>query len=277
MLKGHVFSKQIFESHIFALFVNTFLNGKNGISNSYKNGMGLTYLGSSITIDSGAVCVQGRLLENDPSSSIEVGTDSAYCKLVIEINLDEINTDTEFKQASFKVIKSTSNYPELTQTNIVKNNSGIYQYELARFETGLNGITDFQDKRTFLDFESIYDEIEKHIKEIDDESIFIKKSDIATIDSSIATTTTSIDASKIINYPDGFNSNNCIVLSLVGIDMNGSSTTPFFSTGLLPYATGAFNLTASLQPSNIVVTRSRMSESEPALDIGFRLVLLKMI
>ena len=35
MLKGHVFAKQIFGNQIFALFINTFLNGKNGISNNY--------------------------------------------------------------------------------------------------------------------------------------------------------------------------------------------------------------------------------------------------
>ena len=50
-------------------------------------------------------------------------------------------------------------YPNLTQTNIVKNNSGVYQYELARFRTGTNGITEFQDMRTFLDFTSIYEQI----------------------------------------------------------------------------------------------------------------------
>ena len=58
----------------------------------------------------------------------------------------------------------------MTQTNIVKNVSGIYQYELARFKTGSSGITNFQDMRTFLDFDSIYAQIEKenHIFDIDD-------------------------------------------------------------------------------------------------------------
>lgn len=39
MLKGHVFKKQRFGNEIFALFIDTFLNGKNGISNNYKNSM----------------------------------------------------------------------------------------------------------------------------------------------------------------------------------------------------------------------------------------------
>lgn len=173
MLKGHVFYKQIFGNPMFALFINTFLNGRNGVSDNYKNGMSLSYSGSTVTVNSGAVCVQGRFLEEDTSTPISAGTDSAYCKLVIEIDLDKINTETEFNQASYKVVKSTSNYPSLTQTNIVKNNSGVYQYELARFRTSANGITNFEDKRTFLNFSSIYDAMETEyraiLQELEDE------------------------------------------------------------------------------------------------------------
>lgn len=64
-------------------------------------------------------------------------------------------------QADYKIIKNASNYPALTQNNIVKNNSGTYQYELARFRTSASGITDFQDRRTFLDFDTIWDFIEQ--------------------------------------------------------------------------------------------------------------------
>ena len=166
MLKGHVFSKQIFESHMFALFINTFTNGENGVSNNYKNGMKPTYNGSTVSIDSGAVCIQGRLLEEDTSSQIAAGTNNAYCKLVIEIDLDKQNTESELNQVSYKIITATSNYPSLTQTNIVKNNSGIYQYELARFKTSASGITDFQDMRTFLDFDSIFEEIRQEYRKI---------------------------------------------------------------------------------------------------------------
>lgn len=159
MLKGHVFSKQLFGNPIFALFINTFLNGTNGVSNNYKNGMKPTASGSTVTIDSGAVCIQGRFLEEDTYTSVPVGTESAYCKLVIEIDLDKENTDSDFAQGVYKIVKSSSSYPNLTQTNIVKNVSGIYQYELARFKTSASGITEFQDMRTYLDFDSIYDQM----------------------------------------------------------------------------------------------------------------------
>lgn len=166
MLKGHVFSKQIFGNPMFALFINTFLNGRNGVSNNYKNGMQVTYSGSNLTIDSGAVCIQGRFLEEDTGSTVTAGTDTAYCKLVIEINLDLQNTESQFNQGVYKVVKSASSYPNLTQTNIVKNNAGIYQYELARFRTNSSGITEFKDMRTFLDFDSIYDAMEAEYGEV---------------------------------------------------------------------------------------------------------------
>ena len=159
MLKGHVFSHQIFGNPIFALFINTFLDGANGISDNYKNGMALSHSGSSVTIESGAVCIQGRFLEEDLSTTLSAGTDAAYCKLVIEIDLDKTNTAADFQQGSYKIIKGANTYPDLTQTNIVKNNAGVYQYELARFKTGANGITDFQDMRTFLNFNSIWNAI----------------------------------------------------------------------------------------------------------------------
>lgn len=166
MLKGHVFKKQIFGNQIFALFINTFLNGQNGVSNNYKNGMQVTASGSTITVQSGAVCIQGRFLEEDTSTQISAGTDTSYCKLVIEINLSLENTEGEFKQASYKIVKSSSGYPSLTQNDIVKNNEGIYQYELARFRTSSSGITDLQDKRTFLDFNSIYSAIQKEYRAV---------------------------------------------------------------------------------------------------------------
>lgn len=186
MLKGHVFSKQLFENPVFALFINTFLNGTDGVSNNYKNGMAVTYSGSTVTIDSGAVCIQGRFLEEDTSTSVATGTNSAYCKLVIEIDLDKENTESDFKQGAYKIITSTSAYPNLTQTNIVKNVSGIYQYELARFRTTSSGITDFQDMRTFLDFESIYSQItqeyqtvlsqlEEELSSVEDGSAYLLK------------------------------------------------------------------------------------------------------
>lgn len=178
MLKGHVFQNQTFGNQIFALFIDTFLDGHNGIVNGYKNSMSLTTSGSSITIGSGAVCVQGRFLEENSSTTIDAGTNTAFCKLVLTIDLDRENTALNFTQGFYEVVTSASDYPSLTQNNIVGTNEGKYQYELAQFKTGLNGISDFVDKRTFLDFNSIYAEIESKIEEIEEGSIYALKEDV---------------------------------------------------------------------------------------------------
>lgn len=169
MLKGHTFAEQVFGNQIFALFIDTFTGGRNGISNKYKNKMEVTYNGSTLTIQSGAACIQGRFIEENSSTSISAGTDNAFCKLIIEVNLDKVNTSESFLQAEYKIIKNSSNYPTLTQNDIVKNVSGIYQFELARFKTNSTGITDFQDMRTFLDFETLYDEVDVQVQALIDE------------------------------------------------------------------------------------------------------------
>lgn len=220
MLKGHVFSKQLFENHIFALFINTFLNGEDGVSDNYLNGMEVTYSGSNVTIASGAVCVQGRFIEEDSSATLNAGTSNLYNKLVIEIDLDKQNTETSLNQVSYKIITSSSGYPNLTQSDIVKNNAGIYQYELARFRTNASGITDFQDMRSFLNFESIYqkiqadyqnvlEQLEEELASVENGSAYVLKNDIVTVEGYIDDNDITID----IEYPDGFNMNNTIILA----------------------------------------------------------------
>lgn len=234
MLKGYVFSQQIFPSEIFALFMNTFLNGVDGVSNNYLDGMELSYSGSNVTVSSGVVCIQGRFLGEDAYTTLNAGTNNLYCKLVIEVNLDNTNTASDFNQASYKIITSSSGYPNLTQNNIVKNNAGIYQYELARFQTTSNGITNFQDMRTFLDFESIYQIIQDEIDNIKNGSSFVPKSNFAVLTGTIPLTNGSGNVNT--NYPTGFNSSNCVVIS-IGIDImsnnyytfnNSSSTSSIF-------------------------------------------------
>lgn len=173
MLKGHVFNEQLFASEIFAVFVNSFLDGKDGVINGFGNGMAVTASGYNLTVQSGVCCIQGRFLQEDTSSTITAGATQTYARLVLEIDLDETNTESTFLQGSYKIITNSSEYPTPTQTDIVNNVSGIYQFPLARFQVGANGITGLADERTFLDFLSIYGEISEHISAIDDEKIFL--------------------------------------------------------------------------------------------------------
>ena len=177
MLKGQVFKEQIFENQIFAVFINTFLNGKNGIINGYKNSMAVTAGTNSITVQSGVICIQGRFLEEDTYTTINTTSETAYCSLVVEINLDNINTDIDFTQGYYKILKNANNYPVLIQDDIVNTNSGIYQYELARFKTSLNGISDFVDLRSYIDYDSLYKEIENKLQEVENESYYLPRSE----------------------------------------------------------------------------------------------------
>ena len=176
MLKGQVFKEQIFENQIFAVFINTFLAGKNGIINGYRDSMEVTAGTDTVTIQSGAVCIQGRFLEEDTETTLPVGTDTAYCSLVVEINLDNVNTESDFTQGYYKIIKNALSYPTLRQDNIVNTNSGIYQYEIARFKTSLNGISDFIDLRNYIDYESLYKEIQRKLNDVEDGSIYVLQS-----------------------------------------------------------------------------------------------------
>lgn len=188
MLKGHVFKEQIFESQIFAYFIDTFLNGQCGIGD-FGNKMQVTYSGSNVTVQDGITCVKGRFIEEDSSKTLNAGTDTAFCRLVIEIDLSKENTEENLNQVSYKIIKGASDYPALTQTDIVRNNAGVYQFELASFKTSLAGIANFEDKRTYLDFKSIYNtiqiefrevlqELESELAGVEDGSAYVLKSSI---------------------------------------------------------------------------------------------------
>lgn len=292
MLKGHVFKQQIFGNQIFALFINTFLNGENGISNNYKNAMKVTYNGSALTIQNGVVCIQGRFLEEDTNTNIIAGTDTAFCKLVIEIDLDKQNAETNFAQATYKIIKSTSGYPSLTQTDIIKNNSGIYQYELARFRTTSSGITDFQDMRTYLDFNSIYGAIKKEYKKlldqlkqellsVENESAFLLKTDMLILTGEIVTPVANsgtLTGHTDINYPDGWNRENCLCVSVMGgrtIGGDGKTLTTIMSGSTSSVMMGSNNIAVTLESEYIRVRLDKLVDAEQSRTIPFKVLLIR--
>jgi len=155
MLKGHVFNLQTFTSECFALFIDTFLNKKNGV----VQGCALSNTTNSATIGAGFFVIKGRFLEIISNETVNVIEDGFY-KLICEIDLTKINTTTELNQASIKIIKGTTNYPELVTTDT------LYQYEFSRFKLENNIITNFTDKRTFVDIQSIFDSIQDETGEL---------------------------------------------------------------------------------------------------------------
>ena len=155
MLKGHVFNLQTFTSEAFALFIDKFLNGRCGVA----KGCSLSNTTTSATIGEGYFVVRGRFLQIISGETISNITANGYYSLVCEIDLSKTNTADALNQAAIKVISSTSTYPTLTQQDITGTGT-VYQYEFARFKVEGGTITNFTDRRTFVSFQSIYDQID---------------------------------------------------------------------------------------------------------------------
>lgn len=183
MLIGHVFKSQTFKNEAFGLFIDTFLQGNMGV----VKGCELSNTNTSVTVGEGYFCIKGRFLQILGDETKEISS-NGYYSLICEIDLTKENTKEEFNQGSIKVVSGTSIYPTLTQQDI--NNGGtMYQYEFARFKVTDTGITDFTDRRTFLNLESIYskinsdatavlNQIQQALDSVLDESIYVLKTDL---------------------------------------------------------------------------------------------------
>lgn len=170
ILKGQVFAYQTFNNECFAHFINTFLAKKSGVT----RGCSIDYTNSSITVSSGYFVIQGRFLEEVGSTTLPIANDNEYCKLVCEVDLSKVNTEMKFLQASWKVLKKSSDYPVLIQEDL-ENSGNIYQLEFARFRNTISGITEFKETKTLIDYKSIFSYIEEQIKILEEGSIYLLK------------------------------------------------------------------------------------------------------
>ncbi len=181
MLKGHVFNLQTFTSEAFALFIDKFLNGRCGVA----KGCTLSNTNNSVTIADGYFVIRGRFLEVISGVTVSDITSNGFYSLICEIDLSKTNTADQLNQAIIKVISSASNFPALTQQDITGTGT-LYQYEFARFKVENGSITNFTDKRTFVDFTSIYtliqneaqsvlDDIEEALQNVLDGSAYLLK------------------------------------------------------------------------------------------------------
>jgi len=160
MLKGLVFNLQTFTSEAFALFIDKFLKGRCGVA----KGCELSNTNTSATISEGYFVIKGRFLQIIGTETKNVATDGYY-NLVCEIDLSKTNTKTSFLQGEIKLLQNSNNYTELIQQDITDTGTK-YQYEFARFKVSGGNITNFEDKRTFIDFDTIYDYIKMETDEV---------------------------------------------------------------------------------------------------------------
>ena len=122
MILGQTYDEQLFDSEMFRLFIDTFVDKENGIINNYKQSCSISNTNSTITVADGAFLLQGGMIQIQGNETVDVDLDNNCCVLVFEIDLEEENTETEFNQGKFKVIKGTAGtYPVLQQDDIVNN------------------------------------------------------------------------------------------------------------------------------------------------------------
>lgn len=279
MIKGFRFTNQLSNAEVDARIHQEIFNKTDGIF----YGMELSYTNNSITVSEGLCEIAGRPVGIVGSETVEVAPGNLYCLLILEIDLSKESTKEIFNQVSFKLLTSSTSYPNLTQQDInrLDGENKIYQLEFARFLTttaGINSAT-FKDTRKFLNFENIYDEIRQHIQDIDNGTLYVQKADIAVIKAEVTTpepTELYTIGSSIVHYPDGFNRNNCVIVSLMSENSEGIN--PKYTSTITksaPYITCSYGLFASLQDSNIIISREKMDRTEKSTTSICTVVLMK--
>lgn len=190
MIKGFRFTNQLANAEVDARIHQEFLNKNDGIF----YGMNLSRTTNSITIDEGLCEIAGRPVAVVDTETVNVGTNTMYCILVLEIDLSKDSTEEVFEQVNFKILESSTGYPITTKEdiNVYNGENNIYQLEFARFKTSSSGITDFKDTRNFLSFSGIYnqiksdcemimEEIKQELENVKDGSDYLLKSSGGTV------------------------------------------------------------------------------------------------
>ena len=87
-----------------------------------------------------------------------------------------------------------------------------------------------------------------------------------------------IGGSTNIQYPDGFNYNNCIIISLMSHntmheDWWSTSSNSKYTNSMIK---GSGDLTATLKPDNIMVSSNKVTTEEDRKDVTFKITLMKL-
>lgn len=140
-IRGITFSKQSVSSNDDAHLNRVLLGGGDGRTRGCK----MTHGTDDIFISEGYFLIAGRLVEIPSSESIStpvISSGTSYCRLVFEIDLSKQNTNTEFLQGAFKILTSSTGYPEITQEDL-EGGGNVYQLPFAKFAKSVSGIQSF--------------------------------------------------------------------------------------------------------------------------------------
>ena len=140
-IRGITFSKQSVSSNDDSHIYKILLGGRKGKTKGCK----ITFGTDDIYISEGYFFASNRLIEISSTETITspvVSSGVSFCRLVFEIDLTKLNTNTEFNQGYFKILSSTTDYPEITQEDL-DNGGNVYQLPFARFQKSVSGIANF--------------------------------------------------------------------------------------------------------------------------------------
>ena len=195
MLKGETFNQQTFTSDAFALFIDRFTNKQSGV----MIGCELSNTNTSVTIAEGYFLIRGRFLRIISGVTLsDISTDGFY-SLVCEIDLSKTNTAEQFNQGAIKTIYGASAYPTLTQQDITASGE-VYQFEFARFKVESGSITDFTDRRTYVEYGKILTLVQTELSNIENQSNVSLKSDFVTVTGSFSSNPTGV-SDVYVDYP----------------------------------------------------------------------------
>lgn len=166
MIKGQTYSNQLFENWAYRLTLDTLLNGNDGVLEQYGGKMQVTASNNNIVVASGLAVIQGGIIENTSDLTLIPQLQAnEYYRVVVEIDMSQTNTTESFNQGSIKLISNSGSYPTLIKQDTIQG-QGKYQYELARFQTTSSAIQGLTDTRTYLNYNSLYQELQNAIDEI---------------------------------------------------------------------------------------------------------------
>ena len=140
-IRGITFSKQSVSSNDDAHIYKVLLSGKKGKTKGCK----ITHGTDDIYISEGYFCAANRLIEVSSMETVAtpvVSSGTTYCRLVFEIDLTKTNTTSAFNQGYFKILSSTTGYPNIVQEDL-EDGGNVYQLPFAKFTKTISGIGAF--------------------------------------------------------------------------------------------------------------------------------------
>ena len=154
MLSGCTFDKCLLTSRQHAHFQKLFLNNTDGVT----KGCQVSQSGNNVYVQKGFFVISGRFMEVTGVETIQTPTVTSgtlYCKMVCEIDLSKVNTESDFTQGYFKTLTSASGYPSLIQEDL-DNDGPIYQMPVCQYTKTTEAIGSFLDIRPIFNLESVW-------------------------------------------------------------------------------------------------------------------------